>query len=94
MATEDSSEMAREMTEAVAATNVKVVAEGPAFYTNLAYKQAIEAQAGYTTINQAVITKAAETILSTSAAEGGADLASLGMLIKALMAQPVQATGS
>jgi hypothetical protein len=91
---EDSSEMAKEMAEAAAASNVKVVSEGPAFWTNSMYKQSLEAQAGYTTINQAVITKAAETILSTSAAEGGADLASLGMLLKALMAQPVQGTGS
>ena len=80
---EDSSEIVREMAESVAATNLKSLGDGPSFYNNLAYKQAIESSAGWTALNQAIVSKAAESIMATNPSEGGADLASL---ITSLMA--------
>jgi hypothetical protein len=63
--------------EGVSATNLKVLGDGPSFYTNLAYKQALSESAGWTAISQAVVSKATESILATSPSEGGNDLASL-----------------
>ena len=85
---DDSSEIVKEQSESVAATNLKVLADGPAFYTNLAYKQAIEASSGWTSLNQAIVGKVAESIMATSASEGGADLAGLGILIKGMQTVP------
>ena len=80
---EDSSEIVREMAESVAATNLKSLGDGPAFYNNLSMKQSVEAAAGWTALNQAIVSKAAESIMATNPSEGGADLASL---ITSLMA--------
>ena len=85
---DDSSEIVREQSESVAATNLKVLADGPAFYSNLAYKQAVEAAAGWSSLNQALVGKVAESIINTSPAEGGADAAMLGALAKILQMTP------
>jgi len=79
---EDSSEIVREQSESVAATNLKVLGDGPSFYTNLAYQQALDAQAGWRTVNQAIVGKVAEAIISTSPGEGGVDVAGLQALSK------------
>ena len=85
---DDSSEIVKEQSESVAASNLKVLGDGPAFYQNLAYKAAVESAAGWTTLNQAIVGKVAESIINTSASEGGADLAGLGMLVKAMQTVP------
>jgi hypothetical protein len=85
---DDSSEIVKEQSESVAATNLKTLGDGPAFFQNQMYAQAVSSAAGWNTINQAVVTKAAETVLATSAAEGGADIAALGMILKALRGLP------
>jgi hypothetical protein len=90
---DDSSEIVKEAAEAVSFSNVKVVGEIPAFYAGLAMKQAVEASAGWTTLNQTIVGKVAESIMHTSAAEGGADLASLAILIKAMQTVPPVTTG-
>ena len=90
---DDSSEIVKEAAEAVAFTDVKVVGETVAFYTGLAMKQAVEASAGWTSLNQAIVSKAAESIMATSAAEGGSDLAHLGILVKAMQTVPPVTTG-
>ena len=79
---EDSSEVVREMTEAVAATNVKVVGDGPSFYSNLAMGNAVSAQQGMQQLQAAIIGKVAEMIIATSPSEGGADVAALAQLAK------------
>jgi hypothetical protein len=79
---DDSSEVVKEMSESVAATNLKTLGDGPAFYQNLAYKQAIDSQAGWLAINQAIVGKVAEAIISTSPSEGGVDVAALQALSK------------
>jgi len=88
MAEEDSSEVVREFGESVAAVNLKTLGDGPAFFQNQMYAQQVQASAGWTSLNQAVVSKASEMILNTSANSEGADLASLGMLIKALVNTP------
>jgi len=92
---DDSSDIVKEAAESVAFANVKVVGDQPAFYSGLAMKQAVEASAGWTTLNQAIVGKVAESVINTSASEGGADLAALGVLIKAMQTvPPVNQTGT
>ena len=85
---DDSSEIVKEVVEGGTATNAKVLMDGPAFYQNMAFKQAVEASVGWTSINQAIVGKVAESIIATSPAEGGADLASLALLLKGQYMQP------
>ena len=85
---DDSSEIVKEQSESVAATNLKTLGDGPAFYQNQMYSQAVNNAAGWNSINQALVGKVAESIIATSPAEGGADLAALGMLIKGMQTVP------
>ena len=85
---EDSSEVVREQSESVAATNLKTLGDGPAFYTNMGYQQAMDASAGWRTINQAIVGKVAEAIISTAPGEGGADVAALQQLMKGAQSTP------
>lgn len=90
---EDSSEVVREQSESVAATNLKTLGDAPAFFQNQMYAQAVQASAGWTSLNQSVVSKASEMILNTSANSEGADIAALGMLIKALVNTPPMGSG-
>ena len=85
---DDSSEIVKEAAESVSFANIKTVGESGPFYAGLAMKQAVEASAGWTTLNQAIVGKVAESVINTSAAEGGGDLAALGLLIKAMQTVP------
>jgi len=85
---DDSSEIVKEQSESVAAANLKTLGDGPAFYANLAYQQSIDAAAGWRTINQAIVGKVAEAIISTQPSEGGADVAALGQLMKGVYNTP------
>ena len=85
---DDSSEIVKEQSESVAATNLKTLGDGPAFYQNQMYSQAVSQSAGWNALNQAVVGKIIESIIATSPAEGGADLAALGMLIKGMQTVP------
>ena len=87
-AEENSSEIVKEQSESVAATNLKTLGDGPAFFQNQMYAQSVQAAAGWNSLNQAVVSKASEMILNTSANSEGADIAALGMLIKALVNTP------
>jgi len=89
---EDSSEIVREMAESVAGTNLKTLGDGPAFFQNMSYAQAIESAKGWTSINQAIIAKAAESILATDPREAGADVAGLMQLMKGGALTPPQST--
>ena len=87
---EDSSEVVREMAESVAASNLKTLGDAPAFFQNQMYAQAVAQNAGWNTINQAIVGKVAESIINTSPAEGGADIVALGQLLKGLQLSPPQ----
>lgn len=79
---EDSSEIVREQSESVAATNLKVLGDGPAFFQNQGYALSNQGMAGMQTINQAVVSKAAESLINTSPAESAGDAAMSGILAK------------
>ena len=85
---EDSSEIVKEMTESAAATNLKVLSDGPAFYSNLAMSNAVSHQQGMQQIQAAIIGKVAEAIIGVSPSEGGADVAALQQLMKGAQTTP------
>jgi hypothetical protein len=85
---DDSSEIVKEQSESVAATNLKTLGDAPAFFQNQMYAQAVSNAAGWNTINQSVVSKAAEMIMNTSANSEGSDIAALGMIMKALRGLP------
>ena len=85
---EDSSEIVKEQSESVAATNLKVLGDTPAYMTGLAYQQALDAAAGWRSINQAIVGKVAEAIISVSPSEGGVDVAALQQLMKGAQTTP------
>ena len=90
---DDSSEIVKEQSESVAATNLKVLADGPSFYSNLAYQQALDGMSGWRTINQAIVGKVAEAIIATQPSEGGADVAALQQLMKGAQTTPPNTGG-
>ncbi|MBX3629294.1 MAG: RebB family R body protein [Nitrosomonas sp.] len=90
---DDSSEIVREQAESIAATNLKVLGDSPAFYTNLAMSNAVSNQQAMNQLNLAIVSKAAESILATDPREGGADIAALMQLIKAAQTTPPVTAG-
>lgn len=85
---DDTGEIGREAAESVTFENIKVGGGGPAFWMNLAMKQAVEASAGWTTINQSVVGMLAQSLINQSPAEQGGDIAALGQLLKGLQMTP------
>lgn len=85
---EDSSEIAREMGESVAATNLKSLGDAPAFYHNLAMSNAVGHQQAMQQIQVAITGKVAEAIIGVSPSEGGADVAALQQLMKGAQTTP------
>jgi len=85
---DDSSEIVKEQSESVAAANLKVLGDGPAFHTNLAYGNAVSFQQGMNNITAAIVGKVAEAIISVSPSEGGADVAALQQLMKGAQTTP------
>ena len=79
---EDSPEIVREAAEAVAFENVKVGGGGPSFWLNLAMSNAVNNQQSMFGIQQAVVIKGVESLLSTQASEGVADSAIAQILAK------------
>lgn len=85
---DDSGEIVKEAAESVSFVNVKALGEAGAFFQNQMFAQAVSNAAGWNTINQTLVGKICESIIVTSPAEGGADLAALGMLIKGMQTVP------
>ena len=85
---DDSSEIVKEMSESVAATNLKSIGDGPAFYHSLAMGNAISHQQSMQQIQAAIIGKVAEAIITVSPSEGGADIAALQQLLKGAQTTP------
>ncbi len=88
MPEEHSSELAHEQSESVAATNLKVLGDGPAFYTNIAMGNAVAHQQAMQQIQAATIGKVVEAIINVSPSEGGADVAALQQLMKGAQTTP------
>ena len=85
---EDSSEIVREQSESVAATNLKTLGDGPAFYQNRGYAESLANSEAMNQLRMTLLGKVAESIIATSPAEGGADAAALGQLAKILQQTP------
>ena len=85
---EDSSEIVREVAESVAATNLKTLGDGPAFFQNMSYANSIAQQQAMNSISLALAGKVGESIISLSPSEGGADVAMLGQLMKGMQTTP------
>lgn len=85
---EDSSEITREQSESVAATNLKVLGDGPAFFQNMGYANAVGHQQAMNQIQVAIVGKVAEAIIGVSPSEGGADVAALQQLMKGAQTTP------
>ena len=92
---DDSSEIVKEQSESVAATNLKTLGDGPAFYTNIGFANAMSHQQAMnlkiqqqSDVGAAIAGKIAESIIATSPAEGGTDVAVLGQLAKLLQQTP------
>lgn len=85
---DDSSEITREQSESVAATNLKVLGDAPAFYSQMAMNNAVSHQQAMQQVQLATTGKIVDMIANTSPAEGGADVATLMQLIKAAQTTP------
>ena len=92
---DDSSEIVKEAQEAVSAVDVTVKGNGPAFYTNMGYANAVAHQQAMnlkiqqqSDVGAAIAGKIAESIIATSPAEGGTDVVILGQLAKLLQQTP------
>lgn len=85
---DDSAEIVKEQSESVAATNLKLLGDTPAFLNGLAMQQALDAAQGWRTINQAIVGKIAESIIATDPSEGGVDVAALQALAKLAQTTP------
>ncbi len=85
---EDSSEIVKEQSESVAATNLKALGDGPAFYQNMGYSNAVSHQQAMQQIQLAAVGKVVELIVGTSPSEGGADVAALQQLLKGAQTTP------
>ena len=79
---DDSSEVVKEQSESVAATNLKTLGDGPSFYMNQAYAESHANTQAMNQLRMTLLGKVSESIIATSPAEGGSDVASLGMLAK------------
>ena len=79
---DDSPEIVKEMSESVAATNLKSLGDAPAFYNNLSYQSSLDGLQGWRTINQAAVTRAVELLGSTQASEAVGDSALAQILSK------------
>jgi len=79
---DDSSEIVKEQSESVAATNLKVLGDSPAYYNSLAYQIGLDGLQGWRTINQAAVTQAVERLGSTQASESVGDTALAEILSK------------
>lgn len=85
---DDSSEIVKEQSESVAASNLKSLGDAPAFYHNLAMNNAVSHQNRCNGILEAAMGKVIEAIISVSPSEGGADVAALQQLMKGAQTTP------
>jgi len=85
---EDSPEIVKEMAESVAAVNLKSLGDGPAFYQNMGYANAVSHQQAMNQLNLAAVGKIIQLIVETSPTEGGVDIAGLQMLLKGAQTTP------
>ena len=86
--TEASSEIVHEQSESVAATNLKTLGDGPAFFQNQSYQEAVAQTQAMNQSKNAVAGKVAEMIIHTSPSEGAASLFMAGLFNKFMGTTP------
>ena len=74
--------------ESVAIANVKTIAEGPAFYSNLAMANAVSAQQQLTSLSMTILAKATDIIAEKQVEEGGVLVAALQQLMRGAQTTP------
>lgn len=87
---EDSPEIVREAAEAVAFENVKVGGGGPSYWLNLAMSNAVAQQQSMFGIQQAIVIKGVESLLTQQPSEGVTDSAIAQILAKLSQSTPPQ----
>ena len=85
---DDSPEMVKEAAESVNFVNTKSLGDGPAFYQNMGYANAISHQQAMNSLSLGVVAKSIQLLIETSPTEGGVDVAALMQLIKAGQTTP------
>lgn len=87
---EDSSEVVREQSESVAATNLKTLGDGPAFYQNQSYAESNANQMAMNQLRMTLLGKIAESVIATSPTEAAGESSVIGQLAKLLQGTPPQ----
>ncbi len=90
---EDSSEIVREQSESVAATNLKTLGDGPAWYQNQAYAEALANTQAMNQVRMSLVGKLGESILATSPHEAAGSVAMTGLLAKLMQTTPPVTSG-
>lgn len=90
---EDSSEIVREQSESVAATNLKVLGDGPAFYQNQAMAESLANTQAMNQLRMTLAGKIAESVIHTNPSEGAGDTAMAGILAKLMQTTPPLTAG-
>lgn len=85
---DDSSEIVKEQSESVAATNLKTLGDGPSFFQNQAFAESLANTQALNQLRMTLLGKIAESVIATTPAEGGADTAALGALAKIVQGTP------
>lgn len=91
--TTDSSEVVREQSESVAATNLKVLGDGPGWYQNQAYAESLANTQAMNQLRMTLLGKIAESVVHTSPSEGAAGTANIAMLAKIMQSTPPLTSG-
>jgi hypothetical protein len=90
---EDSSQIVREQSESVAATNLKTLGDGPAFYQNQAYAESLANTQAMNQLRMTLLGKISESVIATSPHEAAGGMAMAGVLAKIMQTTP-PATGA
>jgi hypothetical protein len=85
---DDSSEVVKEQSESVAATNLKTLGDGPSFYQNMSFAESVANTQAMNQLRMTLLGKVAESIIAVSPSEGGVDVAALGALAKIVQGTP------
>lgn len=85
---DDSSEIVKEQSESVAATNLKTLGDAPGWYQNQAYAESLANTQALNQLRMTLLGKVAESIIQVSPAEGAIDASVVGQLAKMLQQTP------
>ena len=93
MAEENSSEIVKEQSESVAATNLKTLGDGPAFYQNMGYAESVANTQAMNQLRMTLLGKVSEAVIATSPGEAAGMIAMTGILVKAMQTVPPLTSG-